>query len=136
MRKRREKSVCNMPLCFVYYNLHKHCWSVKDVATQKVVAHLHSLVMYNSIPKVSEAGRQRVLRERKKNVHAGFEGYIDLRDPEWMWEHVHGRPVTYNPYKNTGFVWKDEGELLNTEEYYIVRFGSSRDVYAAERASL
>lgn len=125
----RSKYHAGMPLVFVYFNLHKKVWSVKSVETGRVIAHLHSLVLYLAKPKVSEAGRQRVLRERKKNVHAGFEGYIDLSDPEFLSNQIEGRAVTYNPYKYSGFVWRDNEQLLDNEEKYLVLF-SNRNVIA------
>ena len=52
--------------------------------------------------KVSEAGRQRVLREGRKNVHAYIIG--DLVDCKPLTE---GEIVTYNPFKYSSFVLKD-----------------------------
>ena len=46
----------------VYWNLNRRCWSVKDPATGKVVAHADRVVLSDAVFKVSEAGRQRVLR--------------------------------------------------------------------------
>ena len=129
----RPKEVAGLPLCFVYFNLHKKVWSVKDVATQRVVAHLHNLVMFDAKPKVSEAGRQRVLRERKKYVHAGFEGYIDLSDPDKYSDCVFGKAVTYNPYKHEGFVYRDDEEYLDKEAQYIVTFFSDRNVICSKQ---
>ena len=76
----------------VYWNLHKGQWSIQDRRTGLVV------------------GRQRVLLEGKKNVHAFAEGWY----PEvWIspkFYHDEGRSVTYNPYKNDTFVYVDNGE--------------------------
>ena len=50
--------------------------------------------------KVSEKGRQRVLREKKKNVHAYVVG-------TWESEFEPNFPIkvaTYNPYKYSSFV--------------------------------
>ena len=59
---------------------------------------------------VRKGGRQRVLLEGKKNVHAFAEGWY----PEvWIspkYYHDEGRAVTYNPYKNDTFVYVDNGE--------------------------
>ena len=128
----RPKELAGLPLCFVYFNLHKKVWSVKDVATQRVVAHLHTLAMFNAMPKVSEAGRQRVIRERKKYVHAGFEGYVDLSDPDMYGDLVYGRAVTYNPYKHEGFVYRDTENYLDKEAQYTVAFLSDRNVICSK----
>lgn len=84
----------------VYWNLHRNCWSVKDTATGKVTAHADRVVLSDVVFKVSEAGRQRVLRTNQKNVHAGAVGVL---------EPVQGatrprRRVRYNPYLHSTFV--------------------------------
>jgi hypothetical protein len=60
---------------------------------------------------VSEAGRQRVLREKRKNVHAGVSGtwinYCTNRvENHFEFLSMVGRQVTYNPYKYDSFVIK------------------------------
>ena len=93
---------------FVYWNLHKATWSIKALeGPQKgrVVQHSKYVCLTNARGKVSEAGRQRVFREGRKNVHAGIVG-------EWSpFTFAHGIPprkVTYNPYKYTSFVYADD----------------------------
>lgn len=61
---------------FVYWNLHKGCYSVKNLATGRVIAHAGTVTLTNAVFKVSEAGRQRVIKERRKNVHAGVVGTL------------------------------------------------------------
>jgi hypothetical protein len=99
---------------FVYYNLHKHCWSIKALEGARkgrVVAHASRVLLDSAEFKVSEAGRQRVLRERKKNVHAGVIGKL----LKWekvlvpLWVNNPGaftgiKEVAYNPYKFSTFV--------------------------------
>jgi len=96
-----------MTKVFAYRNLHRQCWSVKALEGPlkgRVIYHANDLTLGWCDFKVSQAGRQRVLREQKKNVHAGVVGYltdcgeiatdgIDL-----------DVPVTYNPYKYDSFV--------------------------------
>lgn len=94
---------------FVYYNLHRKLWSVKALEGPdkgRVVAHTHYIVLRNAKGKVSQAGRLRVLKERRKNVHAGIVG-------EWSWDYpmsltCETRQITYNPYKYETFVYKDD----------------------------
>jgi hypothetical protein len=90
---------------FVYWNLHKGLWSVKAMEGEskgKVIARVAGLALKDAHFKVSRAGRERVIREQRKNVHAGVVG-------EWMQgEDFFGtEQVTYNPYKYTTFVLKD-----------------------------
>ena len=92
---------------FVYFNLHKRLFSVKSLEGAnkgRVIGHSHSIVLGHTQFKVSEAGRQRVLRERKKNVHAGVAG--TLIDVGTIGEMFKGDVVTYNPYKYNTFVKK------------------------------
>jgi len=61
--------------------------------------------------KVSEKGRQRVIKEKRKNVHAGVLGNVvayDIPVPEM--KDLNGfYELTYNPYKYTQFVVKSTG---------------------------
>jgi len=97
-----------MTKVFAYRNLHRQCWSVKALEGPlkgRVIYHANEITLINCDFKVSQAGRQRVLREQKKNVHAGVQGYMSdiftFADPQ-----CHGcdTPVTYNPYKYDSFV--------------------------------
>jgi hypothetical protein len=88
---------------FVYYNLHKKVWSIKALEGEskgRVIRHAATLMLTDCTFKVSEAGRQRVLRERRKNVHAGVVG--QLVDPIVMTDAAIA--VTYNPYLYESFV--------------------------------
>lgn len=85
---------------FVYFNLHKKVFSVKDVKTGLVVAHTEDITLQDATFKVSEAGRQRVLKEQRKNVHAGVVGTYTTNK---LTEHNPNR-ATYNPYKFDSFV--------------------------------
>lgn len=94
---------------FVYYNLHKHLWSVKAMEGPfkgRVVAHLNQLSVQNAVFKVSDAGRRRVIREQRKNVHAGVVGELSVFGTDLA------VPVSYNPYKYGYFYDKrDESQV-------------------------
>ena len=97
---------------FVYFNLHKKCFSIKALEGAdkgRVIAHRDTVVLDGCKLMVSEAGRQRVLREKRKNVHAGVSGtWINGDRVESHFEFLSmvGRQVTYNPYKYDSFVYK------------------------------
>lgn len=103
---------------FVYKNLHEDCWSVKDRQTGHVVAHADRVELSDVELKVSEAGRDRVLKEQRKNVHAGVVGTLETLVGEMKKmpsvSYRYGRkdvgeqavPITYNPYKYETFVVK------------------------------
>ena len=82
----------------VYFNLRKKCFSVQHKGL--VVAHTDKISLKDVVFSVSEAGRQRVLREKRKNVHAYVIGFIDKFQP------LKGSEITYNPYKWANFVKK------------------------------
>lgn len=97
---------------FVYFNLHKNLFSVKALTGEhkgKVVAHMNELNLKDVSFRVSEAGRQRVLAEKRKNVHAGVVGYLNLTSFDSM---DCAEEVTYNPYKHDSFVYKKDASKI------------------------
>lgn len=103
---------------FVYFNLHKKCFSIKALEGEqkgRVIIHAESAGLLNVTFKVSEAGRQRVLREKRKNVHAGVVGdlisyRLDVNQPPIKvgqsfdsWEDCKPIAVSYNPYRAGSF---------------------------------
>ena len=102
---------------FVYYNLHKKLWSIKALegpSKNKVVYHAHRVELWGVTPKVSKAGRLRVLRDRCKNVHAGLQGELVSYTPCPKLNHKGDdwEAITYNPYLYETFVYtKDTKEF-------------------------
>lgn len=99
---------------FVYFNLHRKCWSVKALegpSKGRVIRHTEDIILSNCTFKVSEAGRQRVLKERRKNVHAGVVGTI-LNPDALVGTICDIVPVTYNPYKFSTFVTKPDDKPI------------------------
>ena len=86
----------------VYWNLHKNLWSVRHKC--KVISHQGTVCLNNVTFRVQPAGRDRVRREGKKNVHAFACGEYGgtLSDKRL------GRNITYNPYKYDTFVYSDD----------------------------
>lgn len=124
---------------FVYYNLHRKLWSVKALEGEnkgRVIAHAEAVLLADASGKVSEAGRQRVLREKRKNVHAGIVGTLAGLDGEaiqGLVDIVHGQRgtygmITYNPYKYKSFVWVQGGRPFDKAP--SVYLGSNRAVHA------
>lgn len=95
---------------FVYFNLHRKCLSVKALDGERkgrVIAHAKAVELVGVTFKVSEAGRQRVLREKRKNVHAGVVGMLtslDVHPSTLQIAESLLTPVKYNPYKFSSFV--------------------------------
>ena len=96
----------------VYFNLHKKCWSVKDKETNRVLCHTYIIELRDAKPKISERGRLRVIREKRKNVHAYVTGIIgEAPDSESM------RRITYNPYKYDSFVFAEDESKWEQSKY-------------------
>ncbi len=58
---------------YVYFNLHRKCFSIKALEGAmkgRVIAHRDNVLLFHTTFKVSQAGRERVIREKRKNVHA------------------------------------------------------------------
>ena len=105
----------------VYWNLHKGCWSVQDRKTGRVVKHVEAWTLADVKFTVRPAGRDKVRREGKKNVHAFAAGRFSLKNG--LASIVKGaRKVTYNPYVNETFVFAETGEPVT--DAYVVTMSS------------
>lgn len=91
----------------VYFNLHKKLFSIQDAKTGLVIGHADSVNLEDVTFKVSEAGRKRVLREKRKNVHAFVIGHYvaDKAGDE-------KNSAYYNPYKTANFLDTDSKPLF------------------------
>jgi len=87
----------------VYWNLHKNIWSIRQDG--RVTQHRDFVVLEDVSFHVQPAGRERVRKEGKKNVHAYASGNFTYDKPKgWS----KGRQITYNPYKFDSFVYADD----------------------------
>lgn len=96
----------------VYRNLHTGLMSVRSKATRRVVAHAEKVYLTDVDFKVSQTGKARVQRERRKNVHAYVEGtWLGAENIVWKSTPVDlpnervftCTPVNYNPYSPLDF---------------------------------
>tara|TARA_R100001230_G_C5540709_1_gene71509 strand:+ start:101 stop:532 length:432 start_codon:yes stop_codon:yes gene_type:complete len=100
----------------VYKNLNRDCFSVRQ--GRIVRFHTKIICLKDVTYKVSEAGRQRVLKEKRKNVHAFVVGTIC--HSEEVWKEKLPFPaawVSYNPYKNDSFYVVGDGEKVRKSQY-------------------
>jgi len=129
----------------IYRNLHKKCWSIRSREPSRkyglVVAHATRIGLEDAKFVVSQAGRNRVLKDKRKNVHAVVRGnliysnYRDFTDRD-MWFKYQARienntvySITYQPYKKSTFFWTDTEHPI----YYstMVIFNEDMKVYAS-----
>lgn len=100
----------------VYFNLTRKIWSIQSYKPGKgwrLLTHSTDVILRNAVTKVYESGRQRVIREGKKYVHAYIEGELIGIYPKSHSD----RKLSYNPYKNAHFIWKDDDtEACNVGE--------------------
>ena len=115
-------------LVHVYKNLNrekqglKDCWSVKTKVDGKwkVIAYVESITLKVSCFKVRQGGRERVLKERQKNVHAWIEGTVEPLNTAL------DRHITYIPYKGATFFDCTTGEELSADNTQFVTFINSK----------
>ena len=125
----------------IYYNLHNGKWSIREVGSNLIVGHAAALTIESVTPIVREGGRQRVIKEKRKNVHAflrgsirnlqGFESYKGRRKPtQPRRPKLSVKPadtLVYNPYKGPTFFNVSKGEEFVYAD--IVRLSSDRSVH-------
>lgn len=98
----------------VYYNLHKKCLSIRHKG--RVIGHTQYITLENVRFIVSEPGRQRVIRTKRKNVHAVVRG--TLQSPLYFYPQTGPqRLVTYNPYLYDSFVIRKTLEPIREAMY-------------------
>lgn len=87
---------------FVYRNINKgkdeHHYSLRSKKSGRVEKRKQHFYLKNVKFKVSDKGRQRVLSEGRKNVHAGLEGFLARNPKIDNWQRV-----SYNPRKDDSF---------------------------------
>lgn len=97
----------------VYYNLHKHTFSVTYKG--RLISHSDYVKLEDVEFRVRQGGRERVVREKSKNVHSFVIGTL-MDYCEFPCENLPVEPnnniVTYNPYKYNSYVMKDTEEPI------------------------
>lgn len=87
----------------VYWNLRLHCFSVQtyrpDLGGWRLYYWCDNLALKQCQLKVSQAGRERCLREKRKNVHAYVQGIVtEIPSFKEDWT-----LIKYNPYECGSF---------------------------------
>ncbi len=128
----------------IYYNLHKSCWSIRAREGEhkgRVICHAQGAEVAWLEFVVQEAGRARVVKEGRKNVHAFVRGtLVSLDQPEFrhpvedefprfdsVTERIETKQVSYNPYKHGSFYETETGVPIVEATYATLT--SDRKVY-------
>ena len=112
----------------IYFNFHKQMLSVqtKIEGRWKVVSHTKEAYLKNAKFKVSEAGRQRVIKNKRKNVHAFICGTLIDSAPAGLPYEM----ISYNPYLRERFFnfhmrqYVDQADFVELKGRHINAFNS------------
>ena len=88
----------------IYWSLQRREWSIKSLEAPNrgiVVDYSSTVLLRAATPRISEPGRLRVLRDGRRNVHAGIRGTLVSTEEQ----EFDGRLIRYNPYEHTTFVY-------------------------------
>ena len=101
---------------YIYRNLHRNLFSIR--LRGRVTDRGDEFIAENVIFKVNESGRQRVLKEKKKNVHAFCvsDKYYPHKTSVDRY-----RTITYNPYVASYFTC--DGKRIDSASKIYFRSG-------------
>lgn len=105
----------------VYKNLHKNRWSVRQHG--RVIAHCHEVVLAGVKFHVSQKGRNRVVANQCREVHAWATGYLTTLDRITGV----GTELCYDPYRAATFTTR-EGKPVT--EASFVHFTAQNQAFA------
>jgi hypothetical protein len=121
----------------VYYNLHKHTFSIQYKGL--VIAHADYVKLKNVEFRVRQGGKEKVRAEMSKNVHAFVIGDLvefiaypatDLPSAS------SSKSITYDPYKYDTFVYRDTEEpVMNAREVEMINQPKSKIFQISEVVS-
>jgi hypothetical protein len=98
-----------------YRNLNQgFLFSIKDKKTGLVVAHGNCYRVENVVCKVREGGRQRAIKEKRRNVHA-FLSCFYSGECEMSLEGL--SELYYNPFTLDHFINKETGEKVESVDF-------------------
>jgi hypothetical protein len=102
-----------------YRNLRRRVWSIAEIRGRngvgRVIAHQRRVILADVSFVVKEPARQRVIRNRRREVHGWAMG--DLAETVPAGRQV---PITYNPSRAPTFTTRDEQTPIHASPF--VRF--------------
>jgi hypothetical protein len=108
----------------IYRNLRNKCFSVlkynKEKKGYRLCAHIDRAILTDVTTKVSEVGRQKVLKEKQKNVHAFMlaKYYVPVPGDRHI---VYSEEIYYNPYKQNTFTENKNGTTFTGCEFALLQ---------------
>lgn len=108
----------------VYFNLHKKRFSIQHKVNGRwrLLSHADRVELIDVQFKVYETGRQRVLREKAKNVHAYVIGRLEphAHDESTM------RGARYNPYHAGHFTDITTGARIDQAAFAVLHLNGDK----------
>lgn len=105
----------------VYWNLKRHMWSIVALEGEKknrVILYATVVTLTKVEGRVSAAGREKVRRERRKNVHAAIVGELSFFRSGKPSKSIFGgeetEAIIYNPYIHETFVYAKDHKPFST----------------------
>jgi len=101
----------------LYRNLHKGNFSIQSYLKEKkgyrVTDRAERVLLENCKFRIYENGRQKVIKEQRKNVHA----YIESESYKKFSKDIDTsklREIYYNPYDHDSFIYKGTGQSIES----------------------
>jgi len=104
----------------VYKNLNNGKWSVLDRKTRLLYQHADQFVVRNATFAVQPAGRQRVIKDERKNVHAFVRGEYGADHFDGLNKADFPIRISYNPYKADHFIKTDTKEKVTEADIVLL----------------
>lgn len=130
-----KERVYSLPIsCEVYRNLQTGSLSVRAKEGKhkgKVIDHISEVHLNDCEFHVNESGRQRVIENQRKNVHATVKGtLVDSKH-----KISNGINIIYNPYKFSEFVTEDTHSPVTTAEQVHIEVCNETVSFTAQNIS-
>ena len=114
----------------IYFNLHKKCYSIQawdsDKRGWRLYEHAFAVHVKDAKMQVNEKGRLRVIKEKRKNVHAfivaPFAEKISKKKGNGPGRKM-GSICVYNPYKAPTFHDQKSKQAMHEVDEAVLRYG-------------
>ncbi len=118
MKKEIDWQICQGLTTRIYRNLQNGTMSLQQKINKSwlVVGHVTNVAIESPKFYISQSGKNRVIRERRKNVHAWAEGkLLGITANSTNLEEIY-----YCPYSSNNFSWKKTGESIEFTNLLVV----------------
>jgi hypothetical protein len=121
--------------CEIYRNLRTGSLSVRSKEGEHkglVIDHLSEVHLKDCSFEVNENGRQKVIENERKNVHATVIGTLKQNEPS-LSDPVE---ITYNPYEFDSFVTQEAHHPVSEAENVVINIQGERVNFVAESVTI